>query len=313
LDLERMTGRRNWGPVEPFRCQRGRCRSERDKPQARSSSALTIWIQRFRPRVCAWSADFLVDPAARRSATQTQAIACTVHFEIWSPPFFLRFPGLGKPAPLDISNQVINLVWIKVMGPVQAYGSMKQHALDATYCRQAFAETMCNLLPGHRFENSMHGHAPRVSRDLSASQKATEATHRLAGMQPRSALTSPMAKAGGSGACQRVVLPTTKAQEVPVSEMQACARSCAPWLVGQGFTTWPVKPENLLFSVAAPGDCPALLSLSKTDGAQMRTEFRSSRVPGLLVAQVCKAQAQLAPLFGAPVLALGFHGAAAPP
>lgn len=51
----------------------------------------------------------------------------------------------------------------------------------------------------------------------------------------------------------------TKAQEVPVSEMQACARSCAAWLVAEGFATGPVEPENLLFSLndsvndSAPG------------------------------------------------------------
>jgi hypothetical protein len=41
----------------------------------------------------------------------------------------------------------------------------------------------------------------------------------------------------------------TKAQGVPVSEMQACARSCTAWLVAHGFTTGPVEPEVLLFSL----------------------------------------------------------------
>ena len=42
----------------------------------------------------------------------------------------------------------------------------------------------------------------------------------------------------------------TKAQGVPVEEMQACARSCAAWLVAKGFTTGPAEPEVLLFSLA---------------------------------------------------------------
>ncbi|MET0791106.1 MAG: hypothetical protein ABW061_06250 [Polyangiaceae bacterium] len=41
----------------------------------------------------------------------------------------------------------------------------------------------------------------------------------------------------------------TKAKGVPVSEMQACTRTCTEWLIAHGFTTAPVKPEVLLFSL----------------------------------------------------------------
>jgi len=41
----------------------------------------------------------------------------------------------------------------------------------------------------------------------------------------------------------------TKAKGVPVSEMQACARTCTEWLIAHGFTTAPVEPEVLLFSL----------------------------------------------------------------
>lgn len=41
----------------------------------------------------------------------------------------------------------------------------------------------------------------------------------------------------------------TKAQAVPVSEMQACARSFADWFFEQGFTARRVGPEDLLLSL----------------------------------------------------------------
>ena len=48
--------------------------------------------------------------------------------------------------------------------------------------------------------------------------------------------------------CYRIAM-LTKAQGVPVTEMQACAQSCTAWLVSEGFTTSPVGADLLLFSM----------------------------------------------------------------